>query len=287
METWEKITYAPNYQVSNIGNIKSKTNRLLFINYERLKKTNTRARPGLSIDGKLCQYYLHRIVAEHFIENPQNLPEVNHIDGDFYNNAASNLEWVSKLDNMRHASENKLIKRYTTKVKVTTKSTSQVKIYDSMKECSKDLTVSNSKISQCCRKKAEHALYIFEYEDSQRRVINEDGVIWKEFPECDIYIVSNTGEVKNKKTNNVLNPCIVNGYKFVSLRKNNNQLNRLVHRMVAMTFLENPYDLPVVDHVDRDELNNHVDNLRWCTYKENMNNPSTVEYRRTNLNNRV
>ena len=112
-EIWKTITYAPNYEVSNLGNIKNKkTNKPITVNFERLKKDNKRVRPGLSHNGKGKGYYLHRIVAEHFIDNPDNLPEVNHIDGDYYNNKAENLEWISKLDNMRHASENKLMKRY-------------------------------------------------------------------------------------------------------------------------------------------------------------------------------
>lgn len=52
--------------------------------------------------------YLHRIVAIAFIENPLNLPQVNHIDGDKLNNCASNLEWLSASDNCRHAIEEKL-----------------------------------------------------------------------------------------------------------------------------------------------------------------------------------
>ena len=47
-EIWKTIKYAPNYEISNFGNIKNKkTNKLLTINYERLKKDNKRARPGL------------------------------------------------------------------------------------------------------------------------------------------------------------------------------------------------------------------------------------------------
>jgi hypothetical protein len=45
--------------------------------------------------------------------------------------------------------------------------------------------------------------------------------------------------------------------------------------MVAMTFLENPENCPVVDHLDTNPLNNHVDNLKWCSHKENMNNENT------------
>lgn len=47
---------------------------------------------------------VHRLVAEQFIPNPNNLPEVNHIDFDRTNNDVSNLEWVSHLDNVRHSS---------------------------------------------------------------------------------------------------------------------------------------------------------------------------------------
>ncbi len=53
-------------------------------------------------------YPLHRLVAEHFIPNPKGLPQVNHKDGNRYNNAASNLEWVSCKDNLKHAYRNNL-----------------------------------------------------------------------------------------------------------------------------------------------------------------------------------
>ena len=101
-ELWKTITYAPNYEISNLSNIKNKkTSKLITINYERLKKDNKRARPGLLNNGNIKNYYLHRIVAEHFIENPDNLPEVNHIDGDFYNNRVGRKFSATKADALK------------------------------------------------------------------------------------------------------------------------------------------------------------------------------------------
>ena len=53
-------------------------------------------------------YPLHRLVAQHFLPNPNNLPQVNHIDGNRYNNSVSNLEWVTGSENVLHAYANGL-----------------------------------------------------------------------------------------------------------------------------------------------------------------------------------
>ena len=68
------------------------------------------------------------------------------------------------------------------------------------------------------------------------------------------------------------------GYLRVRLHKNKKGKNYFVHRLVAETFIPNPKNLPCIDHIDRNYLNNSADNLRWCTQKENMNNPLTREY---------
>ena len=289
-EIWKTVKYAPNYEISNLGNIKNKkTNRLLTINYERLKKDNKRARPGLSHNGKIKGYYLHRIVAEHFLDNPDNLPEVNHINGDFYNNKLDNLEWISKLDNMRHASENKLMKRYMRKVIIKNLETDETKTFDSVTKCAEYLNYSIGKVSLTCRKKRKDKYYNIDYLDKEERMIDETDIIWKIYPECNKYLVSNTGEVKNAKTGRIMMGSKQNGYRFLCLYagKDIPKMNRLVHRMVAQTFLENLENKPVVNHRDTNILNNHVDNLEWVTYKENMNTIETIQNLKRGKNSKI
>lgn len=55
--------------------------------------------------------YVHRLVAKYFIDNPENLKEVNHIDGNKSNNKASNLEWNTRQQNQQHAARNGLLRR--------------------------------------------------------------------------------------------------------------------------------------------------------------------------------
>ena len=65
------------------------------------------------------------------------------------------------------------------------------------------------------------------------------------------------------------------GCKIISLWKNGTGKMFRVHRLVAAAFIPNPDNKPCIDHIDGDRANNHADNLRWVTVKENQNNPIT------------
>lgn len=92
-----------------------------------------------------------------------------------------------------------------------------------------------------------------------------------------LYQVSNLGNVKSLNYNNtkkekLLKPIInSNGYKRVSLYKNKTRKTYDVHRLVAQSFIENPNNLPCINHKDESRTNNIVTNLEWCTYKYNTN----------------
>lgn len=155
MEQWKDIKgYEGLYQVSNMGVIRSLyTGKIL----KAKKETNGYMRVKLYKDGKGKSHTVHRIVAEHFIPNPYNLPQVNHKNEIKTDNRVENLEWCDAKYNLsynngqrKRADKNtngkcsKIVLQYTLDGVF-------IAEYPSTHEVQRQLGYYNGHISECCR----------------------------------------------------------------------------------------------------------------------------------------
>ena len=109
------------------------------------------------------------------------------------------------------------------------------------------------------------------------------GVIWTDVKEyVGIYKISNVGDIVglDRVTNNPVNLTtkglplkysIKRGYKCVVLQKEGKRIYPSIHRIVAIAFIPNPKNKPCVNHINGIKTDNRVENLEWCTQKENVN----------------
>lgn len=104
---------------------------------------------------------------------------------------------------------------------------------------------------------------------NQTNNIKEEWKVVKEFP---IYSISNFGRLRNDVTKNILvGGYDRDGYRQATICYNGKQYNRRICRLVAIEFLPNPNNLPVVNHKDENKENDFVGNLEWCTIAYNNN----------------
>lgn len=94
---------------------------------------------------------------------------------------------------------------------------------------------------------------------------------WRIIPSFPVYSASNYGRIRNNGTGRIMhvftNP---RGYLTLTLRKDNTQVTKSVHRLVAEAFLGGPHPGLDVNHIDGDKTNNCIENLEWCTREDNV-----------------
>lgn len=171
MEIWKPIkNYEELYEVSNYGNIISKKRG-------KIKKPfyhNGYLRVELSKSGVNKKYFVHRLVAETFIENSENLEQVNHKDENKLNNYVGNLEWCSTKYNINFGTRSKRVSKALTnrtdlskKIVQLNKAGDVINTYNSMHEAERIGGFSISKISQCCNgKRKTHSGFIWRFKNN-------------------------------------------------------------------------------------------------------------------------
>lgn len=165
MEEWRDVYgYEGFYQVSSKGRVRSLDRESSGKKY-RGKILSSKVAAGYRIvglckDGKKASQRVHRLVARAFIENPDNLSEVNHLDGNKNNNCVENLEWCTSRENKIHAWVTGL-----TKAPPCTPVVPVIQIYDgqviaeyvSIKVAATLLAISDEDICKCCKGKRKTA----------------------------------------------------------------------------------------------------------------------------------
>ena len=190
VEIWKDIPGFPGYQVSNLGNVRSldrykvKWNRYknvrTLLKGRNLKKHILRDYYAVCLwqNGKMYNKQIHRLVAISFLDNKQNLPCINHIDGNKLNNNVSNLEWCSYSYNTKEAYRlglKKVSQKMLENVKKLGLSSGKkvvqkdfegniIKTFNSGREASIKTGINQGNISLCCNgKRKSIGGYLWEY----------------------------------------------------------------------------------------------------------------------------
>jgi hypothetical protein len=267
---WKIIKDYPDYKISNYGDVFSiKSNKMLkptknFHGYFNVK---------IIVNNNRQSFLVHRLVYEAFknLKINNNLV-IDHIDRNPSNNYIDNLREVSKSEN----SKNREFPKINMRIQQFSLNNEFIKQWNSPEEIINELKLKNkSNISMCCNGITKSAYgFIWKINDK----IYDDNNINNNFKEIitnddnkySNYKINNNGIIINKN-NKKLKYCIRQGYYETNLTSDDGiKKNFKIHRLVAMTFVNNPNNYDIVNHIDQNKLNNDIKNLEWMNHTQNI-----------------
>lgn len=265
-EEWRNIENYPWYLISSRG-------RILDIKFMKIKIIQTHKsgymRACISNENGKKQFRIHRLVAKAFIPPINGKNFVNHINGIKNDNRVDNLEWVTAAENIKKAYETGLLKlnfknRFGTEIEQYDLEGNLIKNWNSISEAARKLNIKQSKIRSSIISKNDCNGFKWKVK-KEIKISNE---IWKNINKYPNYYISNFGRIKNKK--NILRPSITNGYYGINLFNKEKKIRMQIHILVAKQFINNPKDLPFVNHINGNRLDNRIENLEWIDNSGNM-----------------
>jgi hypothetical protein len=279
IEEWKPVSGLEDfYEISSFGRLRNKITNYIA---KGIIDKGGYIRYTLRENGKPRQKLAHRLVAMHFIPNPKNKPEVNHL-GAKTDNRVFMLEWATKRENAKHARE--YIVKYGKKIKqIDPISKNVLKIFDTTKDAIQFTGYSEYLFCKHLNTDIEYKGYLWESVNKSENIEYENEIwvslkdsIYDRVNRFPNYYVSNYGRVKGHLGNILVNNASSTVQTMI-LTNSKIKHNITIHRLVLMAFnIPNPENKPEIDHLNSDNTDNRLCNLKWATTLENAHNINSL-----------